>query len=98
VHYVGHYTISFQNARSLQHKIWNCSTHISSRILFDCAPSLYVCFSETEIYVMTDDLDSRNMLLCITTKHVGQSKGVIYKPYSDVMLITLYAVCYTWCV
>jgi hypothetical protein len=22
VHYVGHYTISFQNARSLQHKIW----------------------------------------------------------------------------
>jgi hypothetical protein len=25
VHYVGHYTISFQNARSLQQKIWNCT-------------------------------------------------------------------------
>jgi hypothetical protein len=26
VHYVGHYTISFQNARSLQHKIWHYQT------------------------------------------------------------------------
>jgi hypothetical protein len=33
VHYVGHYTISLQNSRSLQHKILNCMLHNSTRCI-----------------------------------------------------------------
>jgi hypothetical protein len=67
VHYVGHYTISFQNSRFLQHKIQklvssscvNCMKckhygNVTSLCLSICAGTENVCFSGVHLPILFD--------------------------------------------